>query len=472
MSGFPNLEALFVSPDAPLRMAMAVFDRHAERSGGSGFALVVNGDRTLLGVVTDGDVRRALLAGLTTEEPVARAMCATPVTAPVAASPHQMLRLFDKRIKHLPLVDSEGRVVDLLLYSAFSAAAPSAGTVVVRGKAPLRVSFAGGGTDFTHHFERGPCAVVSATITQYCHGMLVKRADRRVMIRSEDYGQEVEAESWDRLTYDGKLDLLKAVIRLCRPEHGVELTTWSDAPPGSGLGSSAAMAVVAIGLINELAEDRKNEYQVSDLAYQAERVELGIPGGWQDQYAAAFGGFNFIEFTDREVLVHPLALRDRVVNELEESLLLCFSGQTRDSGGAHEQRRQLTPAQADELRQRSLELATAVRNALVQGRLSEFGRLLDAAWRSKKATGDVTNDHIDALYDAAMQEGAVGGKLLGAGQGGHLLFYSPPHKRGRIARELERMGGRFVPLTFDSRGMRTWRLLGEETHAGPAPGAT
>lgn len=461
MTSFPNLEALFVLPMAPLKAAMAVFDKHADRTDGRGIVLVVDPAGRLLGVLTDGDVRRALLAGRSIDDPVSLVMSKDPTVAAADASPHQLLRLFDRRVRHLPLVDRDRRVVDLMLYSQFQVA-PQQGPVAVRAKAPLRISFAGGGMDFTEHFGRAPCAVISATIDRYCHGTLVKRRDRSVILRSKDYGQVVEAASFEGLAYDGEIDLLKAVVRLMKPDFGFELTTWSDAPPGSGLGASAVMAVVVIGLLNELAENRMNEYEISDLAYQAERIELGIPGGWQDQYAAVFGGLNYIEFTQREVIVHPLALRERVVNELEESLLLCFTGQTRDSGAVHYTREPREAADVEALRARNQQLVTDIKNALVQGRLQAFATLLDEAWQAKKRSGAVSNDRIEQLLEVARGAGVIGGKLLGAGQGGYLLLYTPPTRRLEVEQALESEGARPLPFNFDFRGLRVWRVSEEK----------
>jgi D-glycero-alpha-D-manno-heptose-7-phosphate kinase len=444
---------------------MAVFNEHAVRTDGSGIALVVDADQRLLGVLTDGDVRRALLGGRSLDDPIALVMSRAPTVADVDASPHELLRLFDRHIRHLPLVDRDNRVVDLVLYGQFQIA-PSQRPVAIRCKAPLRISFAGGGMDFTEHFERGPCAVISATIDRYCHGTLVKRRDRRIILRSHDYDRIVEVASIGGLSYDGQLDLLKAVVRLMKPDFGFELTTWSDAPPGSGLGASAVLAVVVIGLLNELAEHRMNEYEISDLAYQAERIELGIPGGWQDQYAAAFGGLNYIEFTQREVIVHPLALRDRVVNELEESLLLCFSGQTRTSGAVHRQNGSLAPAEVERLRAVSGRLVVDIKNALVQGRLHAFATLLDEAWQAKKSLGEVTNERVEHLFRVARDAGMVGGKLLGAGQGGYLLLYCPPPRRSQVARALEAEGALALPFNFDFRGLRVWRTPTEGSPGG------
>ena len=470
MSAFENLEALFVRVHSPLRTAMSIFNEHAVRCDRSGIALIVDDERRLLGVITDGDVRRALLAGQTLDDRVDGAMCASPVVARLDTSPHEQLRLFDHLFRHLPLVDEEGRVADLILYSQFTLIPLGSRLGVIRAKTPVRVSLAGGGTDFTRFFGNGrTSAVVSATIDRYCHGTLIPRADDRIILRSEDYGQVVEVGAVEEFEYDGNLDLIKASIRLCQPDCGFELTTRSDVPPGSGLGGSAAMAVTVIGLLNEMTGGRLSDYQIADLAYQAERVELSIAGGWQDQYAAAFGGFNFIEFNDREIVVHPVALREQVILELEENLLLCFTGDTRNSGDAHKSLSDLAPAEAARLQQRSWSLAVEVRNTLVTGRIHEFGTLLEEAWSSKTAPGKLTNKRIEDLIKHATASGAKAGKLLGAGHGGHLLFFCPPLRRQEVVASLEAEGATILEFSFVDRGLRSWQLFPDEEYGvGPA----
>lgn len=461
---FPELEKLFISPSDTLRLAMDRIQENAVRTDGRGTVLVVDECRKLLGILTDGDIRRALLGGLSLDDVVTKAMTNAPLSATAATTRHQLLRLFDQGVRHIPIVDQEGRVTDFLLYSQFGVA-PRNGPVVIRAKAPLRLSFAGGGSDFSEHFEQHGGAVISVTIDRYCHGILVKRADQKIVLNSYDYGYCLEYENLKALTYDGRLDLIKAAIRVLKPSFGFELHTYSDVPPGSGLGASSVIAVVVIGLFNELSEDRMDEHQISEVAYQVERIELGVVGGWQDQYAATFGGLNFIEFSDKDVTVHPLRLKERVVNELENNLLLCFTGLTRESGVVHTTRQEdgLDAGRVKALRHQTSELALKTKNALLRGDLERFGRLLDEAWQLKRQFGSsVTNHGIDGLYDTAMKAGALGGKLLGAGLGGYLLFYCPGITRHKVQKALESSGAETMSFNFDFRGLRVWQSFMSE----------
>jgi D-glycero-alpha-D-manno-heptose-7-phosphate kinase len=309
-------------------------------------------------------------------------------------------------------------------------------------------------------FEKEGGGVISATIDRYSHAFLVRRNDRQIGLHSLDFNQHVLLKSPDEIRYDGVLDLLKAAIRVVRPAFGFDLYTYSEVPPGSGLGSSSAMTVAIVGLLYELSEGQLDRYRIADLAYQAERVELGMQGGWQDQYAAAFGGFNFIEFDRHDVTVHSLRLSEPMLYELESNLLLCFTGQTRDSGQVHaaqQRRARSNSAMYRQVNSEILKLVTATKKALLKGDLVEFGRLLDVAWQTKKNLAQgVSNNFIDRLYAIAREQGASGGKLLGAGSGGFLLFYCQPLKHHLVKQALEQEGAAITTFKFDPKGLQVW----------------
>src|SRR5579884_3862136 len=204
--------------------------------------------------------------------------------------------------------------------------------MIIRSKAPLRISFAGGGTEVEPYLSERGGVVLSTTIDKYAYGSARIRDDRQLTVTSLDYNVVLRYGLDDAPAYDGNLDLVKAVIRRLgcgKIDHGVDFFLHSDAPPGSGLGSSSTMVVAMIGLFKHLLHLPFTNYDVADLAYQIERVDLGIKGGKQDQYAAAFGGFNFIEFTKDATIVNPLRIPLDVLNELNYNLLLCYTGKTR-----------------------------------------------------------------------------------------------------------------------------------------------
>jgi len=439
--------------------AMDCISRHIKSTGGYGMALVLDDQERLAGIVTDGDIRRALLAGHGLDTALDRVMHRNPVTTAGNEKYHQLLRLFERGIRHIPVVDADGHVVDLILYSELKPDSSPVGTVL-RARAPVRISFAGGGTDMTHIIEKRRAAVINATINRYCHAQLIPRDDSQIVLCSREFDQEVTLPSLDAIEYDGTLDLLKAAVNISRPNFGFELYTSSDVPPGSGLGASSAITVAVIGLIDYVRSSQIDEYRIADLAFQAERIELGIRGGWQDQYAAAFGGLNYIEFDHDGVVVHPLRVKDRVRYELESNLLMCFTSLTRNSGDVHagNQRNGSVSLSEDASEYTPmLNLVKDVRRALLTGNLAEFGHLLDQAWQLKKTMHqNISDTEIDSLYDLAIGEGALGGKLLGAGRGGHLLFYCSPFRKHAVTKAIREKGGIPIAFDLDFEGLRIW----------------
>jgi D-glycero-alpha-D-manno-heptose-7-phosphate kinase len=220
--------------------------------------------------------------------------------------------------------------------------------------------------------------------------------------------------------------------------------------------------VALIGLFKQWLHLPLTHYEIADLAYQIERVDLGIKGGKQDQYAATFGGFNFIEFDRDTTIVNPLRVSRNVINELHYNLLLCYTGKTRRSAGiidtqveGYVQRKEEVLRAMDELKR----IATALKNALLQGRLDDFGALLHEAWMNKKKmAAQISDPHIDELYETACRHGALGGKITGAGGGGYMFFYCPFDRKHVVAEQLGRLGAQVVNFTFELRGLQTWEV--------------
>lgn len=337
--------------------------------------------------------------------------------------------------------------------------------MIVRSKAPLRISFAGGGTDVPPYPQERGGVVLSTTINKYGYASLAPRQDGLINVTSLDYDIVAKYHADDELPYDGELDLVKAVIRNIKPpQTGLDLFIHSDAPPGSGLGSSSTMVVALLGAFKHWLAKPLTDYELAEMAYHVERMDLGIKGGMQDQYAATFGGFNFIEFNRSAVIVNPLRVNPEILNELEYHLLLCYTGRTRLSAGIIETQVGGYVAGAEDV-VRALdemkEITVVMKNALLRGQLDEFGALLHAGWENKKKLARaITSSHIDELYATARRNGALGGKLLGAGGGGYLLLYCPFDKKHVISQELEKVGGQVVHFGFDFHGLQTWNTTG------------
>jgi D-glycero-alpha-D-manno-heptose-7-phosphate kinase len=333
---------------------------------------------------------------------------------------------------------------------------------LLRARAPLRVSFAGGGTDVPPYPEENGGLVLSATINRYAYGTLRPRDDRQIGIQSLDLDAVVSIALEDARPDGDRLDLIKAAIQKLASEspRGFDLFLHSAAPPGSGLGSSSAVVVTLVGLLSEHMRLPLTDYEKARLAYTVERVDLGLKGGTQDQYAAVFGGFNFIEFRGDDVIVNPLRIPTESIQELEYNLLLCFTGGTRVSDHIIDDQtdryRSKSSSTVDGL-QMQKELAVEMKDALLRGNLTEFGTLLGRAWDYKKQMSPkISNEVIDELYAEALAHGAIGGKVTGAGGGGYMLLYCRYDAKHEVRAALAALGAEAVDFQFDHRGLTTW----------------
>ena len=335
--------------------------------------------------------------------------------------------------------------------------------MIIRSKAPLRLGFAGGGTDVSPYSDSKGGAVLNATINQYAYATLVPRKDNTINIKSLDYDIAVDYKVDHKLIFDGEMDLAKGVInRLKKNNDGFDMYTHSDAPPGSGLGSSSTMVVALIGAFREWQMLPLGDYDIAQLAYEIERMDIGIKGGKQDQYAAAFGGFNFMEFEGGQVIINPLRIKPHIVNELQYNMLLCYTGGTRLSAKIIDSQvknfvsgKKETVDAMDLLKQNAVDM----KKALLTGKLKEFGELLNFGWEQKKKMSDkISNPAIDEMYAEAIKAGAIGGKISGAGGGGFMMIYCQFDKKHKVAERLEQLGGEIIDFQFEERGLQTWRM--------------
>jgi D-glycero-alpha-D-manno-heptose-7-phosphate kinase len=336
--------------------------------------------------------------------------------------------------------------------------------MLIRAKAPLRISFAGGGTDVPPFpAQEGGC-VLSATIDRYAWGTLRPRNDEEICINSLDFGVSLTYSSRRAMVLDGDMDLAKAAIHKLtgRYDQGFDLFLHSDAPPGSGLGSSSAMMVVLVGLLKEWKSLPLTDYEVAELAYEVERVDLGIQGGMQDQYAATFGGVNFIEFLADRVVVNPLKVSQDIQNELEYNLLLVSTGKVRlssniieDQVRRYERGEEDSIAALRELKRLTMEM----KERLLRRKFDEFGELLHEEWQHKKRmSARISSPELDDLYDAARREGAIGGKITGAGGGGYMLLYCRFDRKHRVAEAMRARGCETQEVALEPLGLQTWRV--------------
>lgn len=421
-------------------------------------AFVVDERRILLGIVTNGDVRRYMLAEGALERPVGDVLNRDFRAVRLDSPREEVLRLFDVGYSVVPRLDAEGHFVDFLTpehHHDYEASTK----LVVRARAPARISFAGGGTDLTYYFTRMKGLVLNAAIARYAVTTLIPREGQAIDIYAHDIGTHQHFASPQAMCQAPDHSLLSATASLIRPDFGFEMHVASEFPVGSGLGGSSAVTTSVLAAFNELRVERWSAYEMAELAFQAERLCFKIPGGWQDQYAAAFGGFNLIEFMPTGNNVNPLRMPDDIVCELEESLVLFDTGVAHHSGDLHRvQKAEMSSDRGDATLAQLAEFCFEMNRALARRDLQRFSRGLHEAWLLKKQTSSqVSSSAIDAIYDAALEAGAIGGKLLGAGGGGHILFYTPPSRRARVIAALDPFGCRGSTVRFDLKGARSWR---------------
>lgn len=339
----------------------------------------------------------------------------------------------------------------------------------VRARAPLRLGLAGGGTDVSPFCDEHGGYVLNATIDLYAYVSLELLDEPRVLFEAADSGDRFESAAAGELDSGGNLRLLAGVYNrivrdFCQGKgFGVHVVTHSDAPPGSGLGSSSTMVVTLVQAYVEALGLPLGEYEIARLAYEIERVDLGLSGGRQDQYAAAFGGFNFMEFSGRHtVLVNPLRIKPWIVSELESSLMLFYTGVSRASAEIIDQQIHNMEQRAAPLTEAFMALkqeAVGMKAALLKGDFNLFVESMRRGWDSKKRTASsVSNTLVEQVYGAALDAGALAGKVSGAGGGGFMMFFVDPAARPAVARALKDMPGQLYAFHFTDRGSQAWRL--------------
>lgn len=340
---------------------------------------------------------------------------------------------------------------------------------IVRAKAPLRIGFAGGGTDVSPYSDQYGGYVLNAAIDMYAHCTIASREDGRIVFRAADLGVEDCIDGCQDVSLNQGLVLHRAVYRRVsrsyRPDEqlAVTVTTYSDAPPGSGLGSSSTMVVAMVAAYREYLSLPLGEYDLAHLAFQIERSDAGLAGGKQDQYSATFGGFNFMEFyANDRVIVNPLRVRPEITNELNARLILYYTGQSRESARIiSEQMDNVSGGVAasieamHEVKKNAIEMKESLLKADYEG----FADCLGRSWAAKKKMAEaISNSEIDRIYNAAISSGAVAGKLSGAGGGGFMVFACDPVQRLSVIRELEAFGGRVMDFDFSGEGATSWRV--------------
>ncbi|MEE3694146.1 dehydrogenase [Campylobacter sp. CLAX-22107-21] len=337
---------------------------------------------------------------------------------------------------------------------------------IIRSLTPLRLGLAGGGTDIDLYANKYGGCILNATISMFIHCTIHERNDGVIVFDSPDTDSYCEYKAVKYLEFDGNLDLYKAVYnRLVKdfdlPVLSFSLHTYSDAPSGSGLGGSSTLVVGIIAAFAEWLHLPLGEYDMARLAFEIEREDMSITGGAQDQYAATFGGFNFMEFyNDKRVIVNPLRVKHWIIRELENQIVLYFTNIRRAAKDLEEQKKgRLVGGESLEAMHSIKQDAFDMKESLLKGNFSDVARILGKSWESKKTlAGIVSNTEIDKIYNIAMENGAYSGKTSGAGAGGFMFFMVDPTKKYRLIKELEKEQGYVADFHFTREGVIAWTI--------------
>ncbi len=336
--------------------------------------------------------------------------------------------------------------------------------MLIRSKAPLRLGLAGGGTDVSPYSDLYGGGILNATINLYAYATIEPTNDGKICFETAD-GSQIKIYNTDsEIKPEGIFDIHAGIYnRILREYHknnlSFRLITSLDAPQQSGLGTSSTLAVAILGAFVEWLKLPLGEYDIAQLAYEIERIDLKMAGGKQDQYSATFGGINFMEFYKDKVIVNPLRIKDSYLDELSHNLVLYYTDTSRLSSQIIQQQQQ-NVLNRDEIAIEAMhqlkKQAIMMKEALLRGNLDEIGKILDYGWKYKKqmASG-ITNQDLDELYKTAIKNGATGGKISGAGGGGYMFFYCPGNTRYRVIESLKQFGGKTERYEFTPCGLVT-----------------
>jgi D-glycero-alpha-D-manno-heptose-7-phosphate kinase len=338
--------------------------------------------------------------------------------------------------------------------------------MIYRSKAPLRIGLAGGGTDVSPYSDEYGGAILNVTISLFANASIELIDENKIILEALDRNEKQEFDWCRRLPIDGTLDLLKGVYNRVQkdyglPKKGFKLSTFVDAPAGSGLGTSSTLVVAILGAFVEMLKLPLGDYDIAHTAYEIERNDLQLAGGKQDQYAAMFGGVNFMEFYENDkVIVNPLRIRPEYMHELENNLVLFFTATSRESASIIKEQVKNVQSKNEksiEAMHQLKEQARMMKEALLKGKLNQIGEILDFGFQQKRLMAqNISNSTIENIYNAAKAAGATGGKISGAGGGGFMIFYCPGNTRYTVIEVLNKFGGEVKKYSFTKYGLMTW----------------
>jgi D-glycero-alpha-D-manno-heptose-7-phosphate kinase len=448
-----DIELMQMNAQLSLQSAISKIDTNK-----SGFVFLVDENKALVGLLTDGDIRRYLIKSTDLSVRSELVMNKKFLSVSEGVSREQVLKILDQKIRFVPVVNDKSQLIRIVTKDFFPLTLQQ--NFIARSKSPVRISFGGGGTDMTKYFMQFGGVVLNSTIKMYSRCTLKKRDDLKVKIYSHDLKQNLNVDSLEQ-AHNKDFSLILNLIKLIKPHFGFELEIGSDFPIGSGLGGSAVVMSAIAGCFNQFRMDTWDQYEIAEICFQAERLSMGVDGGWQDQYATVFGGHNFMEFKNENNIIHPLKLQKDITKELEETLVLCYTNKNHQSGDIQTglQKDLQSNKNIQDLVDQNKQLTYLMKDYLLRGKITELGKTVHESWKLKKQfSKSITDDYLDSIYNLAFENGAYGGKLLGAGGGGYFLFFVAPFKKFHFMKTMNDKGYICSQINFDDEGLQSWKV--------------
>lgn len=426
----------------------------------TGFVVVVNANEKVIGVISEGDLRRFFLEKGKIDETVEKLIKKNfNYFFKDSFDSHEAIKIFDQGIKHIPILTKDYKLLEVLVHNSFYASQRLKPAKSVRCRAPLRISFSGGGTDMSYFFNKSDGHVLSSTIDKFCYASVTVRNDEKIKIVNETINKRYVYKNINELTKKCK-DLIGTCVKVMQPNYGCNITISSDVDVGRGLGSSSAITAAVLGALNFHRINKNfNNYELADMAYQIERIEMNFSGGWQDQYATVFGGLNFIKFSKEGILVSPIRISKDILLELQNRVLLFKVGKKRISSNIINKQKKdyLKNKKLFEIYKKQSLIAIEFRDCLLRGDFKKIGQLMNKSWMiKKKFTKSISNSQIDKLYKNSIKLGAEGGKIIGAGGSGYLVLICHPQYKLKIINYMKKNNIKLENFNFIKSGIESW----------------
>ena len=449
--------------------AISVFNKTAPQTDGKGFGVVLDNKKKCIGVLTDGDIRRGFNKhdkNDTIEKIYNKNFSYTEKNFSDTANLQIFENLINSNNYHmcLPVLNKDKKLVDIINYKNFLHREKQ--PKCIRVKIPARISFVGGGADFSEYLFKNRTYILSSTIQKYLTVSLYPRKDDEIFISNFTNGDFFHFKNSSEVRKFKKNNLIVNILKNKDLNSGFKLEIFSDFKPQTGLGGSSILTIAIIKALNLFQNiHEEDKFQLINEAYKSERLDSKIKGGWQDYLSSTFGGINWIDMYKSDFYVHQINLDKKTVLELENNLILINIGSRSKSDIIQLQRIQKynkNPKQKINQFEQMKNLSIKIKNCLLKGQLENFGKLMDKSWSLKKIINlKSTNKRIDKIYDLAKEAGAIGGKILGAGQSGYLLLYISSANQPLLQKKIKKVNlqNKIERINFSSDGLEYWKVF-------------